>query len=135
MSKEAAKEFVKLVLKEDELAKRMEGLMPEEATVIAKEKGFDITEEELKEALMIEEQKELDGRELEQVAGGTPRQYWGGQQKTFSERFCRMSPDSHHKYKYTGHKEEYHSFIITWSNGFDILTCIYCNKRKLKRVF
>lgn len=132
MSKEAAKEFVQLILNDDELAARAEALKPEEAIGIAKEKGYDFTEEELKEILMGEE---LEEPELEEVAGGLPPHHWDKDIEKPWDKVCKMNPTRVHKWKKARHKEEYHKFLwIDYSYGFDEYTCIYCGKKKWQRV-
>ena len=76
---ENAKQFLEQVLKDEPLRARVREKEPAEVVSIARELGFDVTAEELEEAVQAmrqasaskERMKELGPDELDDVAGGT----------------------------------------------------------------
>jgi len=127
MSKESAANFVLEVMEDNELRERTAKLPPEELLPIAKEMGYDFTEEEL--TAVMDESHELTADQLEAVAGGGKR---SGRGKKNAWR-CYQNPNNiHHDYEVIGHEERW--MFWGWTRGYDIIKCKYCGHISERRV-
>ena len=100
MAVENAKKFMEQALKDEALRARMMEKEPDEVAAMAKELGFDLTLEELTEAMKAFRQtdpQELTDEEMEQTAGGKPHVGEG-----IIDFFSWVACGFNHHYVYTG---------------------------------
>ena len=140
MSKESAMQFALAVMEDQELRERTAKLKPEEVLSIAKEMGFDFTEEEL--TAVMDENKELSADELETAAGG----FWRPAAQTDArrtEQIDRIMKEKaehcygnirgpRHKWVKTGHEERW--MLWAWTRGYDLYTCSLCGAKAEEKV-
>ena len=136
MSKESAIQFAQEVMEDTELRDRTAKLKPEEVLSIAKEMGYDFTEEELTAAM--NEDQELTADDLETAAGGagSPGQRSQGQKRKLREELAKhCNHDINgplHQWVKTGHEERW--MLWAWTRGYDLFTCTLCGATKEEKV-
>ena len=136
MSKESAIQFAQEVTEDIELRDRTAKLKPEEVLSIAKEMGYDFTEEELTAAM--NEDQELTADDLETAAGGagSPGQRSQGQKRELREELAKhCNHDINgplHQWVKTGHEERW--MLWAWTRGYDLFTCTLCGATKEEKV-
>ena len=136
MSKESAIQFAQEVTEDIELRDRTAKLKPEEVLSIAKEMGYDFTEEELTAAM--NEDQELTADDLETAAGGagSPGQRSQGQKRKLREELAKhCNHDINgplHQWVKTGHEERW--MLWAWTRGYDLFTCTLCGATKEEKV-
>ena len=136
MSKESAIQFAQEVTEDIELRDRTAKLKPEEVLSIAKEMGYDFTEEELTAAM--NEDQELTADDLETAAGGagSPGQRSQGQKRKLREeqaKHCNHDINGPlHQWVKTGHEERW--MLWAWTRGYDLFTCTLCGATKEEKV-
>ena len=129
MSKESAMQFALAVMEDQELRDRTAKLKPEEVLSIAKEMGYDFTEEELTAAM--DENKELSADELEAAAGGYPGDTIYERESPKHCYFDMKGPL--HNYVVVGHEERW--MFWAWTLGYDLLQCSRCGYRSECRTY
>ena len=104
-------------MEDNELRERTAKLPPEELLPIAKEMGYDFTEEEL--TAVMNEPQELTADQLEAASGG-------GMRFARTLNGCYKNPDGsyRHDYEVIGHEERW--MFWGWTRGYDILKCKLC---------
>ena len=131
MSKESAIQFAQEVTEDIELRDRTAKLKPEEVLSIAKEMGYDFTEEELTAAM--NEDQELTADDLETAAGGagSPGQRSQGQKRKLREeqaKHCNHDINGPlHQWVKTGHEERW--MLWAWTRGYDLYICSLCGAK------
>ena len=136
MSKESAIQFAQEVTEDIELRDRTAKLKPEEVLSIAKEMGYDFTEEELTAAM--NEDQELTADDLETAAGGagSPGQRSQAQKRKLREELAKhCNHDINgplHQWVKTGHEERW--MLWAWTRGYDLFTCTLCGATKEEKV-
>ena len=116
MALENAKKFLEQVLKDEALRARMAEKEPADAVAIAKELGFDVTAEELEQAVKAmrkaagEATKELSLDEMGKAAGGI---FWTGED----------APDGHEM----GCAISWHHYMYQKENNIWCNLSYYCN--------
>ena len=122
MALENAKKFLKQMITDETLRKRLEGKTSAEASAIAGELGFDVNAEELVEALKAlrneaaEDPNELSPDEMDKAAGGT---FWGGED----------APDGHEM----GCALTYHGYDWSKEHNTWCQSSFYCTGNHLNK--